>query len=247
MLEIGVGSGLLLSRIVPEVESYWGVDLSAAVIERLGRQVRDAGWSGRVELRVGGADEVVGLPVGFFDTVVLNSVVQYFPDRGYLERVLDRVVGLLAPGGRVVVGDVRYAGSLRVLHEAVVRAQGGRGVGAGALRAAVDRAVLVEKELVVAPEFFCRWAEGRGDVVADVRLKPGGYHNELTRHRYEVVLHRSPGAVLPVGDGDVPRVVWGGDVAGLEGLEGVLGGGPVRVSGIPNLRLATEAGRDGGV
>ena len=30
------------------------------------------------------ADVADGLPAEFFDTVILNSVVQYFPDAGYL-------------------------------------------------------------------------------------------------------------------------------------------------------------------
>src|SRR3989442_7924392 len=36
------------------------------------------------------ADDFRGIEPGSFDTVVLNSVVQYFPDGAYLERVLER-------------------------------------------------------------------------------------------------------------------------------------------------------------
>ncbi|MEU0391176.1 non-ribosomal peptide synthetase, partial [Streptomyces chartreusis] len=191
----------------------------------------EAGLSDRVRLRCQAADVVEGLPAEYFDTVLINSVVQYFPDGRYLSRVIERALGLLAPGGRLVVGDVRHAGSLRVLHAAV---HAGRGAAA---RAVVDRAVLLEKELVVAPEFFIALAEGDGRVGAvDVRLKRGGYHNELTRHRYEVVLHRAPGEVLDVSG--VPGVEWaaGLDVAGF--LAGVTA--PVRLCGVPNARLVGE-------
>ena len=213
VLEIGVGSGLLLAHLAPGVEEYWGTDLSGAVVERLRGEVAGAGLSDRVRLRCQAADVVEGLPVGYFDTVLINSVVQYFPDGGYLARVVDRVLGLLVPGGRVVIGDVRHAGSLRVLHAAVHQ---GRGVAA---RAVVDRAVLLEKELVAAPEFFTALVEGDDRVGGvDVRLKRGGYHNELTRHRYEVVLHKAPVGVVDVAG--ARQVLWDSDVdlAGLVGI-----------------------------
>ena len=155
ILEVGVGSGLLLSQLVEHCAEFWGTDLSGTVIDRLRGQVAARGLAGRVTLRAQGADVVDGLPEGYFDTIVLNSVVQYFPDGEYLRRVIDRLVGLLAPGGRLVVGDVRHAGTLRAFH-AAVRAPRFAGQ-MDRLRAAVAHSVMVEKELVVAPEFFTAW------------------------------------------------------------------------------------------
>ena len=114
VLEIGVGTGLLLSQLAPECEEYWATDFSAATIEALRAGVAgQREWARRVRLRVQPADVVDGLPAGHFDTVVLNSVVQYFPNAGYLLDVLGRALGLLAPGGAVFVGDVRHLGLLR--------------------------------------------------------------------------------------------------------------------------------------
>ncbi|MGC0422064.1 amino acid adenylation domain-containing protein [Embleya sp. AB8] len=240
VLEIGVGSGLLLARIVGEVEEYWGTDLSATVVERVRAQVERAGHGDRVRLSVQPADDVSGLPRGGFDTVVLNSVAQYFPSVEYLDRVLGRAVELLAPGGRLIVGDVRNATTLRLLLTAVERAaqpQASR----EEVRASVEQALLAERELVVAPEWFAEWAADRS-VGVDIRLKPGRAHNELTRHRYEVVLHKEPADVLDLAG--VPAVPWGREVSDLAGLAGVVdraGGTPVRVSGIPNARLVAEA------
>jgi len=53
------------------------------------------------------------------DTVILNSVVQYFPNIDYLRLVLERAVDLVSPGGRIFVGDVRPFGLLRVFHSSV--------------------------------------------------------------------------------------------------------------------------------
>ncbi|KWT56929.1 hypothetical protein ADL21_37225 [Streptomyces albus subsp. albus] len=228
VLEIGVGSGLLMAHLAGGVDEYWGTDLSAAVIERLTEQVAEAGLSERVRLRSQAADDVTGLPAGYFDTVLINSVVQYFPDGEYLARVVGRALDLLAPGGRLVIGDVRHAGSLRALRAAV---QSGRGAAA---RTVVDRAVLLEKELVVAPEFFAGLAAEDERVGAlDVRLKPGAYHNELTRHRYEVVLHKAPERVVDLSG--ARQVAWS---VGLD--LGALPEGPLRITGIPNARLMAE-------
>ncbi len=240
VLELGVGSGLLLSQIVSEVDEYWGTDFSAPVLDDLRAQIDQTGWADRVRLRCQPADDVSGLPRGHFDTVVLNSVVQYFPDAGYLDRVLTQAIELLSPGGRIVVGDVRYGGSLRVLRAAVHRAQHPAAPPA-LTRAAVEQAVLMEKELVLDPEWFTRWASRHDGVAVDVRLKPGRAHNELTRHRYEVVLHKAPAGTLTL-DG-LPTLVWGHQVADLGGLAEFCrteGSGPVRVTRFPNARLSGE-------
>ena len=44
---------------------------------------------------------------GTFDTIVVNSVSQYFPDVGYLVDVVAAALDLLEPGGSLFVGDVR--------------------------------------------------------------------------------------------------------------------------------------------
>ncbi|WP_237534653.1 class I SAM-dependent methyltransferase, partial [Streptomyces sp. SID3343] len=214
VLEIGVGSGLLLAKIVGEVEEYWGTDISATVVERVRAQAERAGYGDRVRLSAQPADDVTGLPSSGFDTVVLNSVVQYFPSVEYLEHVLCKAMDLLAPGGRVVVGDVRNAATLRVLQVAVQRAAH-PDASREELRTLVEKALLGERELVVAPEWFAEWAAGRG-VGVDVRLKAGWAHNELTRHRYEVVVHKDSADVLDLAD--VPAVVWGREVSDLAAL-----------------------------
>ncbi|MFE1824858.1 amino acid adenylation domain-containing protein [Streptomyces anulatus] len=241
VLEIGVGSGLLLARIAPHVAEYRATDFSAVAVERLRGQVAAAGWEDRVRVEVRAADDFADLPTGWFDTVVLNSVLQYFPDVGYLDRVLRTAFGLLAPGGRLVVGDVRHAGTLRALHRAVQRIRR-PGAAADALRAAVEHAVLLEKELLLDPEWFGRWARRNG-AVAEVRLKPGRDHNELTRHRYEVELHKSPADVVDLSD--APGHVWGRDLTSLAEWDGDAVTAPVRISGIPNARLGDEAAEPG--
>ncbi|MCM2390468.1 alpha/beta fold hydrolase, partial [Streptomyces albipurpureus] len=240
VLEIGVGSGLLLAHIVGSVEEYWGTDISATVVDRVREQAEQAGHGSRVHLSVQAADDVSGLPRDGFDTVILNSVVQYFPSIEYLDQVLSQTMELLSPGGRLIVSDVRNAGTLRLLLTAVQRAAQPH-ASPEKVRALVDQAMLAERELVVAPEWFAEWAADHS-AGADIQLKAGQAHNELTRHRYEVVLHKEPAETLDLAG--VPPVPWGQEVSDLAGLAGCLDraqGSPVRVSAIPNARLVEEA------
>ncbi|WP_049575115.1 non-ribosomal peptide synthetase, partial [Streptomyces sp. SBT349] len=128
VLEIGVGSGLLLAKLAGECEVYWGVDFSPEAIGVLRGQVEEREeLAGRVRLEVRAAHELEGLPSGFFDTVVVNSVAQYFPDEGYLTGLLESLAGLVVPGGAVFLGDQRNVRSQRLFQSGVglVRRGGG--------------------------------------------------------------------------------------------------------------------------
>ncbi|MEV7097596.1 amino acid adenylation domain-containing protein [Amycolatopsis sp. NPDC051045] len=217
VLEIGVGSGLLLTELAPHCAAYWGTDFSAEVIASLGERVAaDPALAERVELRTGDAADLTGLPAGFFDTIVLNSVVQYFPSGTYLLDVVRQALALLAPGGSLFVGDVRDLRQVRAFHAGVARARGGD----------VEQRLLREKELLVAPEFFA----GLDGVTADIRVKRGRAVNELTRYRYDVVLR--PGATEPPA---VTTLIWGTDVSTVDEVAARLDDG-LRIEGVPNGR-----------
>ncbi|WP_156736920.1 methyltransferase, partial [Mycobacterium sp. E3298] len=109
VLEIGAGSGLLLSQIAPQSDQYFATDFSPVAIENLARSLErlQLPWRDRVELLTRAAHVADGLPRNHFDTIVINSVVQYFPNAGYLAEVIDTAMELLAPGGALFIGDIR--------------------------------------------------------------------------------------------------------------------------------------------
>jgi pristinamycin I synthase-3/4 len=155
VLEIGAGTGLLLSQLAPHCETYWATDFSAPAIDTLaGHLNQDPELAARVVLRTQPAHDIDGLPAGWFDTVILNSVIQYFPSVQYLVEVLNQVFRLVAPGGTVFLGDVRNLRLLRSLATAVQLHRADAATEVTALRRAVERAMRAEKELLVDPEFF---------------------------------------------------------------------------------------------
>ncbi|MGW4446749.1 non-ribosomal peptide synthase/polyketide synthase [Streptomyces sp. NPDC004682] len=237
VLEIGVGSGLLLSRLAPDCAEYWGTDLSEEAVGALRAQVSAVpGLADRVTLLARPAHDTTGLPEGHFDTVVVNSVIQYFPGADYLTDVLRAASRLLAPGGSLFVGDVRNLRLHRTLCAAIEHTRAEDGTDKEALRAAVDRAVVWEGELLVDPDYFAT-LDG---FTAEVRIKRGVHHNELTRYRYDVVLR--PSAEF-VGSGrGVDTVPWSafGSPAALGDRLGGDRPTALRVTGVPNARLAPD-------
>ncbi|MFL6292352.1 MAG: amino acid adenylation domain-containing protein, partial [Thermoanaerobaculia bacterium] len=100
VLEIGVGSGLLMWEIAPKVARFVGLDPSPLT------QERNRARGMQVELPVGFAHEIEGWEEGSFDLVLIASTAQFFPGPLYLERVVRLAERLLAPGGAVVIADV---------------------------------------------------------------------------------------------------------------------------------------------
>ncbi len=233
VLEIGVGSGLLMAPLAQDVESYWGTDLSQAVVTRLTGQITDRGWK-HVQVRCQSADDFTDLPTGYFDTIVINSVAQYFPDHHYLTSVLNQALELLTENGRIILGDIRHLGQLRTFHTAV---QTPKATDTAQLHASVERALVVEKELLVHPDYFTNLATHHG-IGVDIRIKRGTAHNELTRHRYDITLHKNP--QTPTNLANLPALHWGSDVTTLEQLGEQLAEDGLRVVGVPNARLTGE-------
>jgi amino acid adenylation domain-containing protein len=237
VLEVGCGTGLLLFRVASEAERYRGTDFSATALAQVSAELGRRALP-QVELAQGLADDWSGVRAGDFDLVVLNSVVQYFPGVDYLVRVLEGAVAAVAPGGAVFVGDVRSLPLLTAFHASVQLHRAAGSLPATELARRVGRRTADEEELVVDPELFLALARRLPAVRrVQVSLKRGGHVNELTRFRYDVVLH--VGGVEKDWEAPCSRA-WDS----LDGLkQRLLTERPaaLTVPGIPNSRLAGEA------
>ncbi|MFD0471085.1 ATP-binding cassette domain-containing protein [Nonomuraea thailandensis] len=218
LLELGCGTGLLLHRLHPHLKGYVGTDIAGHVVTRL----TGLGLDGVTVVRAaaheinGGAVRAALARLGDRpDCVLLNSVTQCFPGVEYLAAVLHDAIGLVTSGGTVVVGDVRHSGLLGEHY---------RRLGPGS----ADRAA-ADTELLLDPATLAAVAASAGRrVTVSLFAKTLTADTELTRYRFDAVLHveppRSPPAALRRWDelGPEPMAALARE------------NGPVRVTGIPN-------------
>ncbi|MEM6799522.1 MAG: amino acid adenylation domain-containing protein, partial [Planctomycetota bacterium] len=194
VLEIGCGSGLILLGVAPGCRSYVGTDFLARSIDQL-RGVLDQRsdpWTEHVELiEMAAHDVAAGGPLQGrkFDTIVMNSVVQYFPNIEYLIGVLRQASGLLAPGGAIFLGDLRNLRLQEAMAAAVEISRAGEGLSRRELLGRIENRVRHEEELLLAPELFETLRQELPRLTGvEVQLKEGPADNELTRYRYDAVL-----------------------------------------------------------
>ena len=198
VLEIGCGTGLLLARLAPACEVYWGIDYSHQAVAHVARLRAADARLAHVQLDQRMADEFHGLSEASFDCIILNSVVQYFPSVDYLLRVLTGAMRLIKPGGTIYIGDVRNLQLLAAYHASVQRYQASDELTLGELQQRIQQRIQDEEELLIDPAFFAALPQAFPAIdQVEVRLKRGRSDNELTRFRYQALLHIGAGATAP--------------------------------------------------
>jgi amino acid adenylation domain-containing protein len=238
-LEIGCGTGLLLFRIATHTSQYYGTDVSPRALSHIEQNLSDP-RPGSVVLSRRPAEDFTGIEPGAFDTVILNSVVQYFPDLDYLLAVLTAAVKTVKQGS-VFLGDIRNLRLLEAFHASVVLANAPPTMTAADCRRLVQERIYREEELFVDPDFFYALKQQLPEISGvEIQLKRGAYQNELTRFRYDVVLHIG----TPVSDhAHEQQLDWQADelsVASLQRLLKETTPASLRVTRVPNLRVARE-------
>jgi len=189
VLEIGCGTGLLLARIAPHCEHYTGTDFSETALNYTRQMCQQLDNLGHVTLRKGFANDFSGFEANQFDTIILNSVVQYFPDISYLERVIAGALHVLKAEGFIFIGDVRLHELLETFHTSVHLHQANDTLTVRQLKQQVQRHQRQEKELLLSPDFFLSLAQQYG-TIGHVQVQPkyGQAENELTKFRYDAIL-----------------------------------------------------------
>ncbi|TDD35781.1 class I SAM-dependent methyltransferase [Saccharopolyspora elongata] len=237
VLELGCGTGMLMHRLHPHVDAYVGTDVAADAVRKLSTSA--PGGAVIVQASAHEARSAVvqdAIATAFSgarpDCVLLNSVTQCFPSVEYLRAVVQDAIDIVAPGGTVIIGDVRHAGLLRDHH---------RWLDAAATDAELDERVDRDEELLFDAPLLASLAAAAGrEVRMATFAKTMRADTELTRYRFDAVLHVDPGtpAVAPtvIRWPDLPS---GNRVAALRAR---LDRSPVRVERIPNRLLNTEAG-----
>ncbi|MCF8002626.1 MAG: amino acid adenylation domain-containing protein, partial [Chromatiaceae bacterium] len=255
VLEIGCGSGLMLFRLAPHCKRYVGIDFADGLLAQIKRHLNLVPDTCEVELLHHRADELGQLPEGVFDCVVINSVIQYFPNLNYLLEVLEGAVRCVKPGGTLFLGDIRSLPLMQVFHASVQFAKAPATMACEGLMQRVCRLTALERELLVDPRLFSKLV-AEWDRVTTVRilLKNADADNELIRFRYDVILYLDEDS-SPSTDVEWIQWQWDDPQEARHALNELLSRspGPLGVRRIPNLRtsrssamltLLKEAGAD---
>ena len=100
LIDLGSGSGRMLTLFGPKAESAIGLDLSQQMLNIARAHVADAGLA-QTELRHGDIFST-RLPDGEADLVVVHQVLHYLSDPA---AAVAEAARLVAPGGRLVIAD----------------------------------------------------------------------------------------------------------------------------------------------
>jgi amino acid adenylation domain-containing protein/non-ribosomal peptide synthase protein (TIGR01720 family) len=244
VLEIGCGTGLIALPLVPHLDRYVGTDFSAVAVEQLRPSLAslEAGAPGKARLLVRSAEDFTGIGPGEFDTVILNSVAQYFPSLEYLLRVISGAVAATTPGGRVFLGDIRSLQHQHSFHASILLERLPPATDVAEFVRRVEKAVALEQELVLHPALFYALPETVKRIShVDLQWKRGHACNELTRYRYDVVLQLDHPPASPQG---AVELDWSEDKLSLERIRQILhegDGDMIFVRMAPNARNADAA------
>lgn len=190
VLEIGCGTGLILFRISQFCDSYTGTDISNTSLKFVEKMIKNKGMDEtKFKLYNKAADELDIFDNEVFDVIILNSVIQYFPDIQYLLSVIKGLTKLLSPSGHIFIGDIRNNSLLSYFHNSLELFKIHSSASLLLFKEHVQRNIEMEEELTIKPQFFSALKKEIPEISqVEVRIKNGSYINELSKFRYDVII-----------------------------------------------------------
>jgi amino acid adenylation domain-containing protein len=191
VMEIGCGTGQILLEIAPECTYYLGTDYAAPAIQVLRKQLQTSQKKlPAIDLDHRPADDFEGIAPHSFDTVIINSVAQYFPNANYLLQVLKNAIAAVKRGGCIYVGDIQSYGLLEAYHTTDQLKRSSPSMTINTLKSIVENRVKNEDELVVDPGFFYALQQDMPAIGhIEMKVRRGRLWNETTQFHYDVFLH----------------------------------------------------------
>ncbi|MGZ5134066.1 MAG: amino acid adenylation domain-containing protein, partial [Flavitalea sp.] len=238
VLEIGCGTGLIYYQLAGKVKKYIGTDFSRSSINQINQWIsighRDYG---ETELHVCAAHEITLKENQVVDTIIINSVVQYFPGEDYLNEVIKKSISVLNGKGRIIIGDVRDNRLLELFKCRLQLQKLQESLSIKEYKWIVDQEILKEEELCFSPEYFYNLQSWYPQITGvEIQWKQSSFINELTLYRYNVILHvgKEPAMFDPQWQH------WSETNSNeiIEKLE--LGSATIAIKDVPNHRLWQE-------
>jgi amino acid adenylation domain-containing protein len=194
LLEIGCGTGLVLFRLTPHCEEFWGTDLSQAAVDNIGQRLKQLDSQPRVKLFCRMADDFRDLPAGVFDGVIINAVVEYFPTVDYLLRVTEGAIKLVRAGGFIFFGTVPNLALHDVFHTAWHLSQATEDDDTATVKQLARKRMAEDQRMLLSPEFFHVLKEQIPQIShVEIKTLRSRFHNEASRiiadTHYDAILH----------------------------------------------------------
>lgn len=167
IFEYGAGSGLLIEELLNNVEEYYAIDFSGAAINNLKNK-----FPHKLVCFQSEADNVFSSNFGFkFDVVILNSVIQYFPDINYFVNVLTNAIEISSRYifiGDVINQDILFSESYNI---------------------ETLKKIITNNELTISPSFFFLIKDYMPSILnVEIQNKVGSADTEMNKYRYNCVI-----------------------------------------------------------
>jgi amino acid adenylation domain-containing protein len=243
VLEIGCGgSGLMLLSIASHCQQYWATDPSKNALQVLQQQLDTLKQPlTGVTLSQRSALDFDEVSANSFDALLIVSVAQYFPSIDYLLQVLEKAVNTVEPGGFIFLGDLRSLPLLEAFHASVQFYRASDNLPRKTLQQRVQKQLFEEKQLAIDPAFFVALKQHLPKIShADILLERGCSKNELTKFRYDVILHVGDKATATE---NIPWLDWNKEQLTLSSVRQILVETAPEFLGlahVPNARIITD-------
>jgi microcystin synthetase protein McyA len=238
VLEIGCGTGLFTVRIAPHCETYDALDPAPAGLDNIRALQPTIPGLDKVRLYERFADNIDDFAPESFDTIIINSVIQLFPDLNYTLSVVQKMLRLVRPGGRIFVGDCVNLAMLETLQASLQLFRANDDAPAAQVRQRIRQEVGKERDLAVAPPLYTAIAHLHPRIghVQVIPRRGHKYLNELSPFRFDAIIHVAPTA--PILKNLQPR-----SALDLDSIRTILSEerpATLAVRDLPNARVARE-------
>jgi len=191
VLEIGCGTGLILFQVAPHSTSYHASDFSQQALNYIESNLTELDLDiDSIKFTQAMADDIQLFDNKHYDTIILNSVIQYFPDSQYFNKVIKQAVKNVIAGGRIFIGDIRHYGLLPAFHSSVECFKEGDNECCLDLFQKVQKQLFYENELLIDPRYF-QLLRDEIPEISHIEILPKQHKsiNELSCYRYDVILY----------------------------------------------------------
>ncbi|MFN7459697.1 MAG: amino acid adenylation domain-containing protein [Akkermansiaceae bacterium] len=188
--EIGCGTGMLLFKVASHCQHYLGTDFASSGLQYIEQHLKQQSLQNKVTLKQSAANQFDGIESNVYDLVIINSVIQYFPSLDYLLSVIEGAIKTVRNQGKILIGDVRNLHLLAAFHTTTEFYRAPDDLSIQDLRQKIQNRIRTEEELLIDPDFFIALKQRFSRIShVQIELKRGYSHTEMSRFRYDVVLH----------------------------------------------------------